>query len=229
MKYGWVCGSAPIFLRKGIYMEVKLGEKNAKKIPVYIDGELLGALFPKEIDAYSLISEDEIGEEKYSEILEETLLPRAKRYVMNLLIKSDKTEAELKRKLRSALYGEEVSERAIEYVRGYHYIDELRTATAYIRTKMDSASEKEIRYKLEEKGIDDETIDMAYDRILEEMGDIENSELNAAIGFIKKRLGSRAGDTEEMPYEEKQKLMAAAYRKGFMAESIRMALSRLEE
>ncbi len=210
-------------------MEVKLGEKNAKKIPVYIDGELLGALFPKEIDAYSLISEDEIGEEKYSEILEETLLPRAKRYVMNLLIKSDKTEAELKRKLRSALYGEEVSERAIEYVRGYHYIDELRTATAYIRTKMDSASEKEIRYKLEEKGIDDETIDMAYDRILEEMGDIENSELNAAIGFIKKRLGSRAGDTEEMPYEEKQKLMAAAYRKGFRAESIRMALSRLEE
>lgn len=210
-------------------MEVKLGEKNAKKIPVYIDGELLGALFPKEIDAYSLISEDEIGEEKYSEILEETLLPRAKRYVMNLLIKSDKTEAELKRKLRSALYGEEVSERAIEYVRGYHYIDELRTATAYIRTKIDSASEKEIRYKLEEKGIDDETIDMAYDRILEEMGDIENSELNAAIGFIKKRLGSRAGDTEEMPYEEKQKLMAAAYRKGFRAESIRMALSRLEE
>ena len=210
-------------------MEIKLGEKAGKKIPFYVDGELIGSLYPKEINTYSLEDECEISESEYERIVEETLLPRAKRYVMNLLVKSDKTEAELKRKLRQAGYGDIISEGAIEYVRSFHYIDELRTAESFIRTKMDCSSEKEIRYKLSEKGISEETIDMAYDQFAE----VENTELKAAENFIRKKLGTRLSmvtdDENEdiLPYEEKQKLMAAAFRKGFRQDSIRTALKNL--
>lgn len=219
-------------------MIIKLGERNGKKIPLYVDGELIGFLYPKEINDYLLEDEGEISGPVFEQVLEETLIPRAKRYVMNLLVKSDKTETELKRKLKQAGYGDKVSEAAVDYVRSFHYIDELRTAESYISTKMDFSSEKEIRYKLAEKGIDEETVDLAYEQVTErldpdgELGIAENTELKAAVNFIRKKLGTRLSaftDDEdiEIPYEEKQKLMAAAFRKGFRQESIRRALINL--
>ena len=83
--------------------------------------------------------------------------------------------------------------------------------------------------KLSEKGISEETIDMAYDQFAE----VENTELKAAENFIRKKLGTRLSmvtdDENEdiLPYEEKQKLMAAAFRKGFRQDSIRTALKNL--
>ena len=93
---------------------------------------------------------------------------------------------------------------------------------------MDYASEKEIRYKLEEKGINSETIDMAYDNITED-GEAEDPELKAAMNFVRKKLGTRADSEDELPYEEKQKLLAAAFRKGFRQESIKFALKTLNK
>ena len=46
-------------------MEIKLGEKAGKKIPLYVDGELTGSLYPKEINTYSLEDECEISESEY--------------------------------------------------------------------------------------------------------------------------------------------------------------------
>lgn len=207
-------------------MEITLKNTITKKTPVYAAGEFLGALYPKELASYGLEDGVDISEDTVERILKETLIPRAKRYAMNLLVKSDKTETELLRKLKSAGYGETAGQAALEYVRSFHYIDELRTAESYIRTKMDYSSEKEIRYKLEEKGINSETIDMAYDNILED-GTEEDPELKAALNFVRKKLGGRAEQEEELPYEEKQKIMAAAFRKGFRQESIKNALKTL--
>ena len=218
-------------------MTIKLGEKKGKKTYLYIEGTFWGALYPKEISEYDLEDEAEISEEKAERILEESLIPRAKRYVMNLLVKSDKTEAELKRKLKENGYNAETAEAAIEYVRSFHYIDELRTAENYIRAKMDNSSEKEIRYKLSGKGIDDETVDMAYEQILlnfDPDGELEGPgalEIKAAENFLRKKLGSKLmeyrDEDNEIPYEEKQKLMASASRKGFGTESIRTALNNI--
>lgn len=209
-------------------MEITFENTITKKTPVFADGELLGALYPKELVTYGLEDGEDVSLETIEQILKETLIPRAKRYAMNLLIKSDKTETELLRKLKSAGYGEEAGKAALEYVKSFHYIDELRTAESYIRTKMDYASEKEIRYKLEEKGINSETIDMAYDNITED-GEAEDPELKAALNFVRKKLGSRADIEEELPYEDKQKLLAAAFRKGFRQESIKNALKTLNK
>lgn len=219
-------------------MQVRLGERYGKKTPVYIEGELLGNVYPNEIDIYHLEDDGEIDEQDYTRLKEETLIPRAKRYVMNLLVKSDKTETELRRKLDQAGYGDEISEAAIDYVKGFHYIDELRTAAAFIRTKIDSSSEKEIRFKLSEKGINDDTADLAFQQISEELEAAknpdedsfeisDNPELKAAQNFVRKKLGSKLSSMDELSYEERQKLMAAAYRKGFRHESIREALRLL--
>lgn len=209
-------------------MEITFKNENmkSKKTAVYADGELIGALYPKEINSYGLEDGADTEVDTVVKIMNEILIPRAKRYVMNLLVKADKTETELNRKLKAAGYGDEVSKKAVEYVRSFHYIDELRTAESFIRTKIDYSSEKEIRYKLEEKGITSETIDMAYEQIFEDE-DVENTELKAAENFLKKKLGSSISLEEELPYEERQKLFASAFRKGFRQDSIKKAYNNL--
>ena len=219
----------PYEIEQGGKMTVTFGEKKGKKTSVYVDGSFIGSLYPKAINEYDLTDEGDISEETLNMLMEETLLRRAKCYVMNLLVKADKTENELKRKLKENGYSDETSTLAIEYVRSFHYIDELRTAENYVRTKMDNLSEREIRYKLSEKGIDDETIDTAYEQILESIDPERNTEgtsaieIKAAENFLRKKLGIRS----EISYEDKQKIMAAAYRKGFRQESIRSALKNL--
>ena len=52
----------------------------------------------------------------------------------------------------------------------------------------------------------------------------DNLELKAAQNFVRKKLGSRLDSIDDVSYEDIQKLMAAAYRKGFRHESIREAL-----
>ncbi|MCR4625627.1 MAG: recombination regulator RecX [Lachnospiraceae bacterium] len=209
-------------------MEITFKNENmkSKKTAVYADGELIGALYPKEINSYGLEDGADTEVDTVVKIMNEILIPRAKRYVMNLLVKADKTETELNRKLKAAGYGDEVSKKAVEYVRSFHYIDELRTAESFIRTKIDYSSEKEIRYKLEEKGITSETIDMAYEQIFVDE-DVENTELKAAENFLKKKLGSSISLEEELPYEERQKLFASAFRKGFRQDSIKKAYNNL--
>jgi len=208
-------------------MTVRIEEKRGKKSVVYIDGMLLGSLYPKEIYTYGLKNEGETDEKTVERVKSEVLVPRAKRYVLNLLIKGDKTETELKRKLKEKDYSDETAALAVDYAASFHYIDELRTAESFIRARMYSNSERELRYKLSEKGIGDETVDMAYEQIAEVDGE-DNPELKAAVSFLKKRIkpGAEAGD---ISYEEKQKLMAAAFRKGFKQENIKEALNMVWE
>jgi len=207
-------------------MIVSFGSKNTKKTDILVDGSFVGALYPGEIRRLGLEDEGEITEELYHEMMQDVLLHRAKLRVMNILIRADKTEAELRKKLSGNGYCNETVDKAIEYVRGFHYIDDLRTAESYIRSRMYTHSEREIRYNLEQKGIASEHIDMAYDQALE-AEEVSEPELLAAQSFVRKKLGSRLRGAEELSYEELQKLYAAAYRKGFGQDKIRKAIEIL--
>ena len=66
-------------------MEITFGNTITKKTPVYADGELLGALYPKELVTYGLEDGEDVSLETIEQILKETLIPRAKRYAMNVL------------------------------------------------------------------------------------------------------------------------------------------------
>lgn len=207
-------------------IRVNIGEKSGNKTKVFANGTFIGALYPAEIRRYLLEDGCEISEEVYDEIMTDVLLHRAKVRLMNILIKSDRTEAELRKKLKDNLYCDETADRAIEYVRSFHYIDDLRTAESYIRSKIGSMSEREIRYNLENKGISREMADMAYENVLES-GENEDSEACAAENFLRKKLGNRLLSGDEIPEDELHRIYAAAYRKGFRQESIRCALKRL--
>ncbi|MBQ0100023.1 MAG: RecX family transcriptional regulator, partial [Lachnospiraceae bacterium] len=79
----------------------------------------------------------EISDEAYRRILEEVLLPRAKKRVLYYLKNADKTEFQIRRKLAEGLYPEEVIEKVMEFLHRYEFADDARYAESFIEAKKD--------------------------------------------------------------------------------------------
>ena len=100
----------------------KLEICHTKKTRVYIDEQFAFVVYPQDIRKYSLKENMELPETIYRQIMEETIIRRAKQKAMALLQKSDRTEKELSFKLKQAEYPQIAIDYAIEYVKNYNYI-----------------------------------------------------------------------------------------------------------
>ena len=106
-------------------------EKGRRRL-VFETGERL-VLYKGEIRSYDLSEGQDISETLYQELLCDVLGKRATKRAMHLLEKQDRTEYQLREKLRQNEYPKEAVEQAIAYVKSYHYIDDLRYACSYVR------------------------------------------------------------------------------------------------
>ena len=79
---------------------VSIEPLNRRKSRVLTDEGPAFALYNGELEAYGLTLDGELDGEMYERILREVLCPRAKERMLHLLEASDRTEAELRRRLR---------------------------------------------------------------------------------------------------------------------------------
>ncbi len=190
-----------------------------KRSKVYIDGEFAFVLYKGEIRNYRIETGEEISSPVFDEIMN-TLLPgRAKKRAMNLMQKRDYTEYKLREKLREGMYPDEVVDEAIEYMKSYRYIDDERYADDYIRYHLSDKSRRRIAQDLMQKGIDSNVIEKAMESAYGDEND--DPELRQCISLLKKK----HFDPNVTGYEDKQKLLAFLYRKGFGPEVIQRAMS----
>jgi regulatory protein len=179
------------------------------KVKVYIDGEYHFLLYLKDIRVYKLQENEPISEKVYKEIIENTVLRRAKQKAMAILKYMDRTEQELKQKLKQADYTETIIESAIDYVKMFHYLDDERYAMNYIRFKKNTKSKRQLQTELSQKGIRKEYIELAFE---EEYDDEELA--------IQKAVAKKTTDIDSLSQEEKMKLASSLYRKGFKMDLI---------
>lgn len=139
--------------------------------------------------------------------MDEALLKRAKLRCLHLLEKMDRTEYQLRTKLKQSRqnYSEEIIEQAIAYVKSYGYVDDMSYACQYIRLRQESRSKKQIEWDLMKKGIDKEVISMAF----QESTPVDERKL------IGKLLEKKKANPSQMDRKEKQKLYGFLMRKGF--------------
>ena len=104
-----------------------------------------------------------ITDEVYHKIIDEILGQRAIKRAMHLLEKQDRTERQLYDKLKENGYPEVCIESAISYVKRYHYIDDLRYASAYIRYRQEKKSRQKLKLELQAKGIARDVIEEALE------------------------------------------------------------------
>lgn len=140
---------------------------------------------------------------------------------MKLLLVQDRTEKELQNRLQRAGFSEAAVQYAVEYVRRFGYVDDLRYARNYIAFRKEGKSRKELRYKLLGKGVSEEVLAEAF-------RDYEGGEEEEAIRRqMRKKLKARS--LLHMDYEEKNKLIAFLARKGFEISKIRSVLKEEEQ
>lgn len=187
---------------------------NSKKSRIYIDEEFAFVLYKGEIRRYHLAEGEKISEEDYREIMQEVLLKRGKARAMHLLQSMDRTEGQIRRKLREGGYPEEVTAQILEYVKGYHYVDDSRYVSTYLRTKGSSKSIRQMRAELQNKGVSSEVIQ----DVLEQ----ENSVDEASA--LRRWMEKKNIDIENANQEQLRKFYQFLQRKGFRYDDIQREL-----
>lgn len=193
-------------------------ERGKNRVAVYLNDEFAFVLYKGELSKYKLEIGNSVDEDLYNSILTETLYKRARLRGMNLLQKMDRTEYDLRDKLKKGGYPMEVIDNAIEYLKSFKYIDDKRYADNYVHFKQDSMSRREIINKLREKGVSDSVIE-------ESVSCIENDkEIEVICDLIQKRVGNNSS----LEYNDKMKLFSYLYRKGYSIDNIERAYNTIE-
>ncbi len=185
---------------------------------ISIEEEPAFVLYRGEMRRLGIREGEAVSEESIREIREEILPGRAKRRAMNLLQSRDYTEAGLREKLRAGDYPEDCIEEALVYVKSYGYVDDRRYAGDYIACYLDRKSRMRIEQDLMRKGIAKEVISAAFDE-LEEQGTEQDE--SAVIHSL---LEKKKYDPQTATRQEKQRMYAFLYRRGFHCEAINRAL-----
>lgn len=201
-----------------IVTKVEPVSKNRYKVEV--DGEFAFVLYRRELSHYQIREECEVSEESFEQIKKEVIIKRAKLRAMHLLNDMDRTESQLRTKLRQSCYTEDVVEAALAYVKSFGYIDDLDYAKRYIQNRQNQKSKRELYAQLVGKGIERELIELA----MEECYTGEDDEIEA----IRRLVAKRKYHFRDATREEQQKQMAYFMRKGFSYENIRRALEAEE-
>lgn len=186
------------------------------RFEIYLNDEFAFLLYRSELKKYNIEAGQELSKETYKDILNNVLVKRGKKRALNILLKGDIPERKLRDKLTENMYPKECIDEIVAYVKGYNYIDDARFARNYIGMNSSARSRQIIRNKLVEKGISKDVIDEQLQLYYEE------DELNSGIEeellnkLLQKKLKGRVVDS----YEEKQKIYASLYRKGFSLSQI---------
>ena len=185
---------------------------------VKLESGLSFPLYSSEVEKFDAWEGSDLSDESLSEIMTRILPSRCIKRAMNLLQKKSFAEGELVRKLSDGGYPEEVVDKAIEYVKSFGYIDDVRYASDYIRYHSSQGRGKNrIKMDLRAKGISDESFEKAWD---------ENTELGLIPGAgeeIAKLLEKKHFDPD-MERADKDKIAAFIMRRGFSAEDIFRAM-----
>ena len=145
---------------------------------------------------------------------------QARRKALRLLEHMDRTQQGLTDRLRQAGFSEEAAEDAVSYVREFGYINDERYAFNYIMYRIHSRSRQKIFQELQQKGVDRQTIQTAW----EEAEKLESPDEHALLlGLIEKKYSP---DTE-LDEREMRRLVGYFTRRGFRQGEITSALEEM--
>lgn len=185
-----------------IYVE-RLIPSGKGKFKIEFSNGLACEVYRSECKSYHLEEGRALSEEEYALFLKEGIGKRAVKRAMHLLEQMDRTEAKLREKLKDSGYPAECIDRAVDYVKSYHYLDDYRYACTYVRYHMEKMSRQQLQVKLMQKGVGRNDILRALEEeyisnekeIIEELLEkknfhatsVEEKEFQRMYGFLMRR------------------------------------------
>lgn len=200
-------------------MEItKIQALTKQKYRIFLDGESAFTVYKGELSRYHLEEGAVLPPEVYEELVNGVLKKRATLRAMHILERTDKTEAQLRKKLEESEYPKEAVESAIAYVTSYGYLDDRRYAKHYIEWKKQGKGKARLKMELAQNGISRE--------IIEEV--LESTDFGETREMIRQIILKKRKTNIPMNEKEKQRLYGFLMRKGFASSDI-LAVMREEE
>lgn len=131
----------------------------------------------------------------------------------------DRTERELRQKLKEREYSAEEINETVLFLKEYRYLDDETYVDRYIRSCAARKSRRQIRADLERKGVSREIIDLQ----LQEKTVDEDSQIRKLL----QKKGYVPG--KRLEPAEYRRIMGALGRRGFSGEAIRKAMESMRE
>ena len=185
-----------------------------KRRRVILDDESSLTLYAGELRKYGMKTGEEVPEAAMDEIMNEVLPKRAKMRCLNLLKNRPYTEQRIREKLREGGYPAGIIDDTIEYLRELKLINDIDYARNYLRCKSATKSMRQIRNDLMIKGINKNDIEAAISEA------DEYDEISAEDEAIERLIYKKHYDRARADYEQRQKMRAYLYGKGFSMDAI---------
>ena len=166
------------------------------------------------MSSFSIEKGKKITAQQYQELLEEVVGKRAKKRALHLLEQMDRTEKQLRDKLLANEYPQSCIDGAIAYVKGFHYLDDSRYASNYVRFSQEKMSRVQMKQKLMQKGIASSVIADA----------IEEAYVADEMEQIMALLRKRKFVPEKADEKEFQRTYQYVMRRGFKSSDILKAM-----
>jgi len=201
------------------YQVVSVIPQDKKKVRICLDNGESFVLYKGEAAKLSLFEKEVFDEAKYQQIMTDILGKRATKRAMHLLERQERTEKQLRDKLAQNAYPVQCIEQAISYVKSYHYVDDYRYATVYIRYHQEKESRQKLTQKLMMRGISREIIQQA----------LEEEFVADECAQMKELLRKRHFNQENADEAERRKMAQFLMRKGFKSHDIFRVMCMGEE
>lgn len=158
------------------------GQKRTKdRVNVYIDEVYAFSVNSELVYKEGLRKDLIVDEEKLQKVVKEDNILKCKNTALRIIERSYKTEKELKEKLIEKGYGNEEIEKVFDFLREYKLMNDESYTKMYVKDRMKTQGRSKIKYALKQKGVDEESIDVALDSI------DENEEKEIALDLAKKK------------------------------------------
>ncbi len=143
----------------------------------------------------------------------------ARECALFLLEYADRTEWQMRQKLKEREYPTDEIDEAVTFLKEYRYLDDAAFAIRYVHAFASKKSARCIRAALEQKGIAQELIEAA-------IGEQPVDEEGQICAFLRKK---GFGPEEKMESGQYRKMLGALSRRGYSYDSICKAISSMEE
>lgn len=188
-----------------------------RRSKVILDEDFTLVLYRGELKKFEVEEGKSITEDIYQKIIDDVLRKRARERVLYLLKSSDKTEQELRKKLKDGWYPQEVIDGTMDFLKNHRLINDESYGKRYVEYHSVKRSKRQIQYELQKKGLEKELIQ----EIMEEQPVDEEAQVRAYL--TKKHFKEKESDAKE-----RNKMMAALGRKGYSYETVARVMGRLD-
>ncbi len=192
---------------------------DSRRQKVILDNEYVFSLYNSEIRKLNIEEGRELSLESKERIENDILYPRAKDRALYILGSMDKTEKQLKDKLKDSFYPDIITDRVVDFLKEYGYIDDMRYTEAYIKSRKNRSSKRRIECELMKKGVAMSVIKECY-----EMYD-GMEEAEALLKLLEKPCYREKLAT----FESRNKVIASMLRRGFTYDLITRCINEITD